>query len=345
MKPVCFENKKLKLIDQRKLPLDLIINEYVDYRAVCIAIKDMVVRGAPAIGVTAAYGTYLAALEFEKESPEIFFTNMEKALVEFSKTRPTAVNLFWAINKMRFLLSSSKNLPNSHITILIKEKADEIFNEDVLLCKQIGDNGATLIKNESCILTHCNAGALATSDYGTALGVVRSAFKQGKVKMVYADETRPFLQGSRLTAYELHHDEIPVTVITDNMAGYFMQQKMIDCVVTGADRIAANGDTANKIGTYSLAVLAKFHNIPFYIAAPYSTFDFNIATGDDITIEYRNPKEVSHISGIQVVPNGVNILNPAFDVTPSELITAIITERDIITPPYVDNIRKYGSHL
>ena len=331
IKPVEFKDEKLILIDQRKLPKKeeyFICNNYED---VIFAIKEMVVRGAPAIGVTAAYGIAIYVLKEENKSKLI--ENFETVCEKFAKTRPTAVNLFWAIDRMRKKFYELKEFAFDRIKSEILLEADKIFNEDIEINRKIGDNGAKLIKNNSNILTHCNAGALATAGYGTALGVIRSAFYNGKNIHVYVDETRPFLQGSRLTAWELMKENIPCTLICDNMAGFLMKLGKIDAIIVGADRIAANGDTANKIGTYSLAVLAQKHNIPFYVAAPYSTFDFNIKDGSQIPIEERPGIEITELYTKNSAPDGIKTFNPAFDVTDAELITAIITEKDILYPP------------
>ncbi|WKY44148.1 S-methyl-5-thioribose-1-phosphate isomerase [Eubacteriaceae bacterium ES2] len=340
MKPVYFEDESLKLIDQTKLPTEFIIESYTDYREIAKAIVDMIVRGAPAIGVTAGYGMYFGAKEFQSLSKVEFMEKMKEVAALLASTRPTAVNLFWAIDRMQGVIKKNDDLSPLEITALLKVEAHAICAEDIQMCRDMGAYGAELIHQGDTILTHCNAGALATADYGTALGVIRAAFEQGKEISVYADETRPFLQGARLTAYELQADGIPVTLITDNMAGWMMKQGKIDGVVVGADRIASNGDVANKIGTYSVSVLAKAHGIPMYVAAPTSTIDFSMASGDEIIIEERNCREISHICGVQVAPDGVNMENPAFDVTPHQNVTAIITEKGVVYPPYDINIKK-----
>ncbi len=345
MHPVYYKDGRLILIDQRLLPREEIYRSYRDYREIAQAIRDMVVRGAPAIGVTAAYAMYFAAEEFKKLSPEDFMRAMKKAASELASARPTAVNLFWAIERMEQCVQKQKGLSNEAVTRSLKAEADTVLKEDLAMCRTIGVHGNTLIPQNAQILTHCNAGALATAGYGTALGVVRAAWEAGKNVKVYADETRPLLQGARLTAYELHADGIPVTVITDNMAGWMMKQGKVDCVVVGADRIAANGDVANKIGTFSLAVLANYHNIPFYVAAPSSTVDFKLKNGEGIVIEERRPEEVTHIGDIGLTPKGVGVCNPAFDVTDHRLITAIITEKGILKPPYKEAIVKLGESL
>ena len=334
MKPVYYENGALKMLDQTLLPTEEVIHSYTDYRAIARAIVDMIVRGAPAIGVTAAYGVYFGAEEFKTQPAEAFFKAMDEVCATLRATRPTAVNLFWAVDRMAGVIAANKDKNPEAIAALLKKEADAICAEDIEMCRTMGAYGATLIHRKDTILTHCNAGALATADYGTALGVVRAAWEAGKEISVYADETRPFLQGARLTAYELHKDGIPVTLITDNMAGWMMKQGKIDCVVVGADRIARNGDVANKIGTYSVSILAKAHGIPFYVAAPTSTIDFDMWSGDDIVIEERDPREISHIKGQQIAPDGVAMENPAFDVTPHQNVTAIITEKGVVYPPY-----------
>ena len=340
MKPVYCEDGELKLIDQTKLPTQLIIRSYTDHREIAKAIVDMIVRGAPAIGVTAGYGVYFGALEYIDEPKAIFYDKMKEVCALLAATRPTAVNLFWAIRRMEKVLADNQEKTCSQIIELLREEADDICAEDIKMCKDMGKHGAELIHAGDTILTHCNAGALATADYGTALGVIRAAHEAGKNISVYADETRPFLQGARLTAYELQADGIPVTLITDNMAGWMMKQGKIDGVIVGADRIASNGDVANKIGTYSVSVLAKAHGIPMYVAAPTSTIDFSIKSGDEIVIEERDCREISHICGIQIAPDGVAMENPAFDVTPHQNVTAIITEKGVVYPPFDINIPK-----
>ncbi len=334
-----FDGEKVSMLDQRLLPEQEIYYSYTDYKEVATAIKEMIIRGAPAIGIAAAFGIALGAKNIETLDKEEFKTKFDEILDEFAKTRPTAVNLFWAINRMKRTFYESPCLSLNEIKDELVLKAKRIYEEDVLTCKKIGENGEALIKDGYSILTHCNAGALATSEFGTALSVIRAAHKKGKKINVYADETRPYLQGARLTAWELNKDGIPVTVICDNMAGYLMSQRKVDFIVVGADRIAANGDTANKIGTYSLAVLAKYHNIPFYIAAPLSTFDFNIQSGVDIPIEERPATEITHFAGKRLVPEGVNVYNPSFDVTPAELITGIITEKGVVKPAEVKRLK------
>lgn len=338
MRPVYFENDKLVLIDQTKLPNEEIYHRYDNYRDICAAISNMIVRGAPAIGVTAAYGLYFGALKHKNENSEAFQRTIVQIGNELKATRPTAVNLSWAVDRMLKVATENSDQQTGDIISLLLAEAHAICAEDIAMCKAMGRYGAALFEPGDTILTHCNAGALATADYGTALGVIRAAQESGKNISVFADETRPLLQGARLTAYELHQDGIPVTLITDNMAGWMMKSGKIDRVIVGADRIAANGDTANKIGTYSLSILAKYHNIPFYVAAPTSTIDFEIESGDAIIIEERNPEEVTHIAGNLIAPEGITVENPAFDVTPFKNITAIITEKGLVYPPYDVNI-------
>ena len=312
-----------------------VYNRYRDYKGVAKAIKDMVVRGAPAIGVSAAMGMALGALKIKTKDQKSFKREYKKIARHMAATRPTAVNLFWAIERMDKVLEAEiGRLSIPELKERLIEEAKQIHDEDIEINMRMGKAGGRLLKNNSTILTHCNAGALATAGYGTALGVIRGAIAAGKNIRVFADETRPFLQGSRLTAWELNKDNIDVTLITDNMAGEMMKQGLIDAVVVGSDRIAANGDVANKIGTYSVAVLARAHKIPFYVAAPTSTIDFNIKDGKDIPIEERSTREVSHIGTKRLAPTGINIKNPAFDVTPSRLVNAIVTEKGVMRGPY-----------
>lgn len=341
MKTLEFCNGVLKLVDQTKLPLEREIVELSTYEEIADAIKTMIVRGAPAIGVTAVYGVVVAANSINTTSTERFFEELKKACDLIKSTRPTAVNLFWAVDRVYNKALSNKDKPITQIREIIEAEANLMEKEDIESNRAIGKFGNELIKENSTILTHCNAGALATCDHGTALGVIRSAHEAGKNISVFADETRPYLQGSRLTVWELMEDNIPVTLICDNMAGHFMKEGLIDCVIVGADRIALNGDTANKIGTYSVAVLAKENNIPFYVAAPISTIDFSIDSGNKIPIEERSSDEVTHIKGIRIAPEGIKVRNPAFDVTPNKYISAIITDKGIIYPPFCENIIKF----
>ena len=339
MRPLDFKNGVLKLIDQTKLPTELVYVECSTYKEVAASIVNMIVRGAPAIGVTAAYGIAIGASAINAATKEAFFKEFEEICNAIRGTRPTAVNLFWAVDRMLKKALDNRDADLAAIKKLLVSEAVEMDREDVEINKTLGLHGSKLIKDGFTILTHCNAGALATCGYGTALGVVRASHEAGMKINVYADETRPYLQGARLTAWELQQDGIPVTLICDNMAGHFMKSGAIDCVIVGADRIATNGDTANKIGTYSVAVLAKENNIPFYVAAPISTIDFSIESGDSIPIEERKAEEITHIRGIQLAPDGISVANPAFDVTPYRYITAIITEKGVIYPPYDVNIK------
>jgi methylthioribose-1-phosphate isomerase len=298
---------------------------------VAVAIRSMVIRGAPAIGVAAAMGVALGVQED---------ADFERVCDTLGSTRPTAVNLFWAIDRMRALRASLNGVPREQLVRRMIEEAKNIRLEDIAICRAMGKHGAALVPDGKTVLTHCNAGALATAGYGTALGVIRAAAEAGKKIDVFADETRPFLQGARLTAWELQQDGIETTLITDNMAGHFLHSGRIGCVVVGADRIAANGDVANKIGTYSLAVLAKENNVPFYVAAPVSTFDLTLASGDLIPIEQRASEEVTHVFGVAVAPENIAVENPAFDVTPARYVTAIISERGVARAPYEESLRR-----
>jgi len=331
MHTVKWTGESVSILDQRKLPLQEIYNDYGNYIDVAEAIRSMEVRGAPAIGITAAMGIALAAKNFKGRDMKAFRETMDGVLSVFAETRPTAVNLFWAIERMRALVSSGSDIA-SIIDALVME-AVNILEEDIAINRAMGKNGSRFLSDGDVVMTHCNAGSLATGGYGTALGVIRAALEEGKKIEVIACETRPYLQGARLTAWELQKDNIPVTVITDNMAGYYMKKGFVKKIIVGADRVAANGDTANKIGTYSHAVLARHHGIPFYVAAPVSTLDVNTHTGADIVIEERSVDEVAYVGSVQIVPEGVRIFNPAFDVTPAELISAIITEKGVIEEP------------
>jgi len=343
IKTVEWTAEGVRMIDQRALPNE---EKYLMLRSceeVADAIKQMVVRGAPAIGVSAAMGIALGASQAVGTSVEDLEQDFDYFCDVMSRTRPTAVNLFWAIERMRerFRRAKAEGADADSVKRQLIEEAQAIFRDDIESNRALGRFGGELIPDGATVLTHCNAGALATAgDYGTALGVVRGARDAGKRVAVIADETRPFLQGARLTAWELHKDEIPVTVITDNMAGHVMKQGKVDCVVVGADRIAANGDTANKIGTYMVAVLARRHSIPFYVAAPVSTVDLKIPTGDQIPIEERDAREVTHVRDQRLAPEGVSVHNPAFDVTPNELIAAIVTDRGVARPPYTDSLKR-----
>ena len=330
----------VSMLDQRLLPETEKYNLYRDYQGVADAITTMVIRGAPAIGVAAAMGVALAGNQLSASNFQEFSQELQPALELLASTRPTAVNLFWALERMKHRLQELKDAPVDDIRKALVDEALAIRSEDVRINRRMGKFGARLIDDNDTVLTHCNAGALATAGYGTALGVIRAAVEAGKRVRVLADETRPVLQGARLTAWELKKDDIPVTVITDNMAGSLMAKGLIQKVVVGADRIAANGDVANKIGTYPVAVQAFYHKIPFYVAAPLSTIDMSLSDGLKIPIEERSPEEVTHIGDKRIVPDGVPVKNPAFDVTPSKLVSGIITERGIASPPYADSLRE-----
>jgi methylthioribose-1-phosphate isomerase len=337
-----WQDDAVVMIDQRKLPKQEIYVRCKTANEVAKAIKTMVIRGAPAIGVSAAMGLAMGVKKSTATGTRQLSSEFLKSCEVMAATRPTAVNLFWAIERMkqRFAALAQAGASVADIKAALVVEAQAIHDEDVLSCRTLGAFGATLVPQEATILTHCNAGALATAGYGTALGVIRGAVDAGKTIKVLADETRPFLQGARLTAWELVKDNIDTTVITDNMAGALMREGLIDLVVVGADRIAANGDTANKIGTYSVAVLAKENGVPFYVAAPLSTIDLDTPTGAKIPIEERPAKEVTHIGGAQVTPDGAKIRNPAFDVTPARYITAIVTEKGIARPDYTTSLKQ-----
>jgi methylthioribose-1-phosphate isomerase len=329
--PIEWKGDMVKLLDQTLLPAEEVYLEISDYHEIMTAIKELKIRGAPAIGVAGAYGLVLGANQIIARSKASFIPLLHEVAIAICGTRPTARNLFWAIDRMENVAAKGKNVEDIKIALL--KEARKIHSEEAEATFELSKNGAELIKDGATILTHCNTGPLATTGYGTALGIVIYAHKQGKKVQVYADETRPLLQGARLTTWELRKIGIPVTLITDSMAGYFMKKGKIDCAIVGADRIAANGDTANKIGTYSVAVLAKENKVPFYVAAPTSTFDLSMSSGNRIPIEQRNPSEVTHIKGIAIAPRYVGAANPAFDVTPNKYITAIITEKGIIRKP------------
>jgi methylthioribose-1-phosphate isomerase len=330
----------VRFIDQRKLPTEEVYVNCTTHEQVADVIRTMVVRGAPAIGVSAAMGIALGVKNSRATTFAVLKQEFEQICDLIGKTRPTAVNLFWAIRRMGEKFDSLQSLPIAQIKQAIIAESQRMHAEDIAANQAMGKFGATLMPSSGGVLTHCNAGALATCGYGTALGVIRAAIEQGKKIHVYADETRPFLQGARLTAWELMKDGIPTTVISDNMAGAMMHQGKIGAIVVGADRIAANGDVANKIGTYSVAVLAKENGIPFFVAAPLSTVDLNTPDGSKIPIEQRDAKEVTHIGGRQMVPDGVEIENPAFDVTPAKYVSAIVTERGIAKAPYETSLRR-----
>jgi len=340
LRTIEFKNGTIRLVDQRRLPNELVYLESQDYREVGEAIRTLAVRGAPAIGVAAAGGVALAALEFKHLSPSQFWRDLEKAANELRGTRPTAVNLFWAIEKAMGYARSLPDSDPSTVAETLYRFAQRMADEDVAINTRIAEHGQALIQSGWGILTHCNTGSLATVDYGTALGVIRMSHEKGKQIHVFVDETRPVLQGARLTAWECVQYGIPATLITDNMAAHMMRLGRIQVCLVGADRIAANGDTANKIGTYGVAVLAKEHGIPFYIVAPSSTVDFAIATGDEIEIEERKSDEVTHVGGIRIAPEGIAVANPAFDVTPAKYIAGIITEAGVALPPLDVNLKR-----
>ena len=336
--PVEFRDNKLIIIDQTQLPDQLVYVELCDYREVVAAIKQMKVRGAPAIGVAAAYGIALGAQDIRADTRAKFLSRFDKILKDFAAARPTAVNLFRAIDRMKTAAETAGAVPKIKQALIAEAK--KIHAEEEAATRKLSKLGASLIKDGFTILTHCNAGALATAGYGTALGVIKAAHEQGKKIKVIATETRPLLQGACLTAWELMQEKIPVTLITDSMAGHFMSRGQVDCVIVGADRIVANGDTANKIGTYTLAVLAKENGVPFYVAAPTSTIDLTLKSGDKIPIEERSPEEVTSIKGVRVAPQGIKAANPAFDVTASKYITAIITEKAVVMKPYSSGLKR-----
>ncbi|MGE5560539.1 MAG: S-methyl-5-thioribose-1-phosphate isomerase [Chloroflexota bacterium] len=329
----------VRLLDQRRLPTEEVYRDCRDYRDVADAIRTLAVRGAPAIGIAAAFGLVIGAAAIPDGTPDLL-DQLERIGAELKATRPTAVNLFWAVDRMLGVARANAYAPSSELKAALRREALAIADEDVAMNRRIGAFGEPLIRDGANILTHCNAGHIATGGYGTALGVIRAAVDAGKRVHVYADETRPLLQGARLTAWELHRDGIPVTLITDSMAGHLMQRGKVDIVFVGADRIAANGDTANKIGTYSVAVLAREHGIPFYFVAPASTVDLTVASGDAIPIEERRPDEVLTFAGVPTAPPGVGAANPAFDVTPHRYVTGIVTDRGVIYPPFDVNLRR-----
>ena len=326
--PIGWLGNKVRILDQTRLPKEEVYLETSDYRDIASAIVELKIRGAPDIGVAAAYAIALGALDVEAESRDEFLGKLRIVIQTIAATRPTARNLFQSTDRMQHASEAGKDVES--IKAALVSEAVEIHSEEMEATKKMSQLGAELIKDGFTILTHCNTGALATTGYGTALGVIKQAWKQGKKIKVFATETRPLLQGARLTAWELKKADIPFTLITDSMAGYFMSRGEVDCAIVGADRITANGDTANKIGTYTLAVLAKENGIPFYVAAPTTTIDLSLASGNEIPIEQRSPEEVTHIQGVSITPEGIEAANPAFDVTPHRYITAIITERGII---------------
>ncbi|MCH8021089.1 S-methyl-5-thioribose-1-phosphate isomerase [candidate division KSB1 bacterium] len=337
-----WKNNKIRMIDQTKLPEELIHLEISDIEVLAEAIKSLRVRGAPAIGIAGAFGVVLGVQNFAGEDKEAFFKQLKESSEYLNATRPTAVNLSWAIQRMNRLADANKSKPVAEIKEQLLKEAQTIWEEDREICRRLGKHGARLVKDGFNVLTHCNTGALATADYGTALGVVFAAHEEGKKLHVYADETRPLLQGARLNVWELMNENIDVTLICDNTAAFVMQQKKIDCAIVGADRIAANGDTANKIGTYNVAVLCEKHGVPFYVAAPYSTIDFNLQNGSQIPIEERAAEEITHGFGRRTAPLNTKVYSPAFDVTPNDLIAGIITEEGVIEPPYEINLKKHA---
>ncbi len=339
--PVKWSDEGVLMLDQRLLPTEEKWLTLKSFTEVADGIRDMVVRGAPAIGVSAAYGIALGVKNFVGTNVADLEDEFDYIAEVIGKTRPTAVNLFWAIERMRGVFQKSKEKSISEIKRILIDEAKNIHDEDIESQRMIAQYGGALLENNSTVLTHCNAGALATGGvWGTALGVIRGAINQGKTIAVIADETRPYLQGARLTAWELLQDNIPVTLITDSMSGHLMKKGRVQAVVVGSDRIAANGDVANKIGTYMVAVLAKRHDVPFYVAAPLSTIDLNCPTGEEIPIEERNIREITHVQDIQLAPEGISVNNYAFDVTPNELVAAIITEKGVARAPYTESLRK-----
>ncbi len=332
---------RVRILDQSRLPKEVVYLECQDYRTVAQAIKELKIRGAPAIGIAAAMGLALGAQSIRTNQREDFLKQFLSICDVMAATRPTAVNLFWAIERMKKVVQHHKDSDLSVLKDRLIRESVEILKQDIEMNRAIGRFGADFIRSGNTVLTHCNAGALATGGHGTALGIIRTAHEQGKKLKVLVDETRPVLQGARLTAWELVQESIPATLITDSMAGSLMKKGMVDLCIVGADRIAANGDAANKIGTYSVAVLAKHHHIPFYVAAPTSSIDFDLPTGDKIPIEERNPQEVTHVLGETLIaPEGVDVANPAFDVTPAEYITAIITEKGAFPPSELIRLKK-----
>jgi len=341
IKPIEWKDDKIIMLDQRLLPTQEVYHSYEDYLEVARAIEHMVIRGAPAIGVAAAMGVALGATGIGVKNYDAFYKKILSICERLSQTRPTAVNLFWALDRMKKICERHQKEPVPEIVEALKKEALKIQREDIEANRSIGRHGSELLADNMSVLTHCNAGALATAGYGTALGIVYAAQEQGKRIHVFADETRPFLQGARLTAWELQKHGIEVTVICDNMAASLMRQGKVGAVLVGADRITANGDVINKIGTYGLAILARHHNIPMIAAAPLSTLDFNKASGDEVLIEERSPKEVTHIGGQPICPSHVTVWNPAFDCTPAALVSAIVSEKGIARPPFETSLAKW----
>lgn len=340
IKPFDYRDGTLYLLDQRRLPRDEVYLPCRTDREVAEAIRSMAVRGAPAIGIAAAFGMALGARRVRARTTEDLLLGLDEIAASLSRTRPTAVNLFWGIERLRNCARAHRRRSPEEVCRELEAEALRIWEEDIAGNRRIGQAGQEFLARECAVLTHCNAGALATGGYGTALGVVRAAVEAGKKLVVYVDETRPFLQGSRLTAWELLRDGISVRLIADNMAGSLMKRGLIQAVVVGADRIAANGDVANKIGTYSVAVLARENGIPFYVAAPFSSVDLSLAGGEEIPIEERAAEEVTHLAGVPLAPEGIEVCNPAFDVTPAAYVKALFTDRGVILPPYGENLRR-----
>jgi methylthioribose-1-phosphate isomerase len=338
IRPVEWLDGRLRIIDQTMLPGDTVYQEFTEYRGVVEAIKELKVRGAPAIGIAAAYGIALGAQSIQQHEKTAFLHQFEAVMKDFAAARPTAVNLFHAIDRMKRVAETHDNV--QAIKLALIEEATRFHSREIAATERISRYGAELIKDGDTIITHCNAGSLATAGHGTALGIIMAAAAQGKKVSVFVDETRPLLQGARLTTWELLQEHIPATLITDSMAGYFLRKGNISCTIVGADRIAANGDTANKIGTYSLAVLASENSVPFYVAAPTSTIDLSAASGDDILVEERSSEEVTTIAGVRIAPQEVQVANPAFDITPYKYITAIITEEGIVNKQYEIELKK-----
>jgi methylthioribose-1-phosphate isomerase len=339
IKTVEYVDGIVRMIDQTRLPVEKVFIDCKTIDDVANAIKTMTIRGAPAIGVSAAMGVSLAAEMIQADNFEKFYTQLEDKCLSLAQSRPTAVNLAWAIERMKSVARESKSLSISELKKKLKQESIDICKEDIESNMAMGSFGQTLINDRSTVLTHCNAGALATAGFGTALGVIRAAVNAGKKIEVLADETRPFLQGARLTVWELMEDNIPVKLITDNMSGFFMKNNQVDVVVVGADRIAGNGDVANKIGTYMVAVLAQKHQIPFYVAAPISTLDLSLNSGEEIPIEQRSEDEVMTLNNKRITPEGASAAHPAFDITPNDLVTAIITDKGIAKPPYITSLK------
>ncbi len=340
MKSLEWTKGNVRFLDQTRLPAEEIYVETKDENRICGAIKDLAIRGAPLIGIASAYAVALAANKCNASTPSAIFTYFDKIINLLAGTRPTAVNLFWALNRQKRVIEENKSRGLEVLKVMLLEEAKRIHEEDAAMCVAIGKLGADLLPNAASVLTHCNTGSLATGGIGTALGIIRTSWEQHKLKHVYIDETRPLLQGARLTSWELGNDGIPSTLLTDNAAGFLMQQGVVNVVVVGADRIAANGDVANKVGTYSLAVLARHHGIPMYVAAPTSTIDFDMNDGKGIPIEQRNSKEVTEVFGKKVAPDHTAVYSPAFDITPADLVSAIVTEKGVLTKPFEKSISK-----